>query len=284
MKIFSLLLCMLLQTACFCQDLSGIWRGSLTQEPGGCFPVYKLEIQLITAGSVVEGYAFDYYDKARYVKHHFKGSYNTQQKKLIIREDQLLDVQIPHDCVVCTKTYELSFSQEAGKEALSGNWTGVEAESKRICPAGKITLYRELKPDFPTPLSDSNQMQTQKGLLKLQERTTELVKTLVLDNPTIRIDLYDNAEIDNDTVTIYLNNQLLLYQQRLTNQALSVTINAVAGEEYELIMYADNLGTIPPNTALMTVTSGRDKHEIRLSASDKKNAAVRFRVRGKKID
>jgi hypothetical protein len=44
-------------------------------------------------------------------------------------------------------------------------------------------------------------------------------------------------------------------------------------------MYADNLGSIPPNTALMTVSSGRDKYEVRLSASDKKNAAVRFRVR-----
>lgn len=282
MKAALLVLCSFLQLYAISQDLSGIWRGSLTQEPGGCFPVYKLEIQLITAGTNIEGYAFDYYDKTRFVKHHFRGSYNAQDKKMIIREDQLLEVQIPYDCVVCTKTYELIFAKEAERDALTGTWTGVEAESKRVCPAGKITLYRETKADFPTPLTDTAQMEIQKGLLKLKQRSTEIVKTLVLDSPTIKIDLYDNAEIDNDTVTIYLNNQLLLHQQRLTNNALSVIVNAVFGEEYELVMYADNLGSIPPNTALMTVTSGRDKFEVRLSASDKKNAAIRFRVREKR--
>lgn len=271
-----------LQLGSMAQDLNGIWRGSLTQEPGGCFPVYKLEIQLISMGAEVEGYVFDYYDKTRFVKHHFKGSYDTREKKLLLKEDQLLEVQIPYDCVVCTKTYELIYTKEQARDALTGSWTGVEAESKRPCPAGKITLYRESTPDFPTSLSDSSQLVNQQSLLKVKQRTTELVKTLILDSPTIRIDLYDNAEIDNDTVTIFLNDRLLLYQQRLNNHALSVTIKAVAGEEYELIMYADNLGSIPPNTALMTVSSGRDKYEVRLSASDKKNAAVRFRVRDRR--
>lgn len=282
MKTLIIVLIIFLQTPVYCQELNGIWRGSLTQEPGGCFPVYKLEIQLITEGTNIEGYAFDYYDKTRFVKHHFKGSYNAQEKKIIIREDQLLEVQIPYDCVVCTKTYELRFTQEADRDALTGNWTGIEAESKKNCPAGKITLYRASKPDFPTPFTDTAQLVHQQGLLKLKQRTTEVVKTLVLDSPTIKIDLYDNAEIDNDTVTIYLNNQLLLHQQRLTNNALSVTVNAVVGEEYELVMYADNLGSIPPNTALMTISSGRDKYEVRLSASDKKNAAIRFQVRDKR--
>ncbi|WP_290796672.1 hypothetical protein [Flavihumibacter sp. UBA7668] len=281
MKAVLLVLCSFLQLLAISQDLSGIWRGSLTQEPGGCFPVYKLEIQLIIAGTTIEGYAFDYYDKTRYVKHHFRGSYDELQKKMLIRENQILDVQIPHDCVVCTKTYELSFTKEADRDALTGTWTGVEAESKRVCPAGKITLYRENLPDFPTPLTDTTQLANQQGLLKLKQRTTEIVQTLVLDSPTIKIDLYDNAEIDNDTVSIYLNNQLLLHQQRLTNHALSVTVNAIVGKDYELIMYADNLGSIPPNTALMTISSGRDKYEVRLSASDKKNAAIRFRVRKK---
>ena len=279
MRVLFLMAGMLLYLVSDAQDLNGIWRGSLTQEPGGCFPVYKLEIQLISSGTNVEGYAFDYYDKTRFVKHHFKGTYNATDKKLILKEDQLMEVQIPYDCVVCTKTYELVYTKEQTRDALSGSWTGVETESKRPCPAGKITLFKEFQPNFPTSLTDSSQLVNQQSLLKVKQRTTELVQTLVLDSPTIKIDLYDNAEIDNDTVTIFLNDRLLLYQQRLTNQALSVTVKAVAGEVYELIMYADNLGSIPPNTALMTVSSGRDKYEVRLSASDKKNAAVRFRVR-----
>jgi hypothetical protein len=46
--------------------------------------------------------------------------------------------------------------------------------------------------------------------------------------------------------------------------------------EYELVMYADNLGDIPPNTALMMVTAGSRKIEAFLSSSEQKSAAVRF--------
>jgi hypothetical protein len=42
-------------------------------------------------------------------------------------------------------------------------------------------------------------------------------------------------------------------------------------------MFADNLGTIPPNTALMIVTDGDKQHEIRLSSSFEKNATIRIR-------
>jgi hypothetical protein len=41
-------------------------------------------------------------------------------------------------------------------------------------------------------------------------------------------------------------------------------------------MYANNLGAIPPNTALMMVTAGDRKFEVYLSSSEQKSAAVKF--------
>jgi hypothetical protein len=41
-------------------------------------------------------------------------------------------------------------------------------------------------------------------------------------------------------------------------------------------MYADNLGTIPPNTALMVVTAGEKRFDVYLSSSEQKSAAVKF--------
>jgi hypothetical protein len=41
-------------------------------------------------------------------------------------------------------------------------------------------------------------------------------------------------------------------------------------------MYADNLGTIPPNTALLMVTSGSEKYEAFLSSSEQQSATIRF--------
>jgi hypothetical protein len=88
--------------------------------------------------------------------------------------------------------------------------------------------------------------------------------------------LYDNAEIDNDSITVFINGKLLLYRQRLTEKPLTLNFNAFPDTEYELLMYADNLGSIPPNTALMIVTAGKKKFELFLSSSEQKTAAVRF--------
>src|SRR6202012_4696161 len=112
--------------------------------------------------------------------------------------------------------------------------------------------------------------------LHLLPRKKTLVKTLAINSPDVKIELYDNAEIDGDTVTVLINNKLLLYRQMLTDRPLTLHLNAFPGTEYELVMYADNLGTIPPNTALMMVTAGSQKFEVFLSSSLEKSAAVHF--------
>lgn len=268
---------LLLQISSFAQDLSGIWRGTLTQEPGGCFPVYHLEIQLNTTGTSLQGNSYDYYDRNRFVKHHFNGRYNTQTKRMVLIENRVLQVNIPADCVPCTKTYDLTWSASNGKEALTGEWKGFESDSRKICPPGKITLYRVPTTEFPVDIDQPEELARLQDQLKLENREKELVTTLTFDTSTIRLDIYDNAEIDNDTVSIFLNDRLLLYRQRLTDKPLTLQLQAFPQTSYELVMYADNLGSIPPNTALLLVTAGRHRQEIRLSSSERKNATVRFR-------
>jgi hypothetical protein len=46
-------------------------------------------------------------------------------------------------------------------------------------------------------------------------------------------------------------------------------------------MFADNLGSIPPNTALMIITDGSKRHEVRLSSNLEKNGTVRIRKKKK---
>ncbi|HEX2629043.1 MAG TPA: hypothetical protein VHM26_08530, partial [Chitinophagaceae bacterium] len=49
----------------------------------------------------------------------------------------------------------------------------------------------------------------------------------------------------------------------------------------ELTMFADNLGSISPNTALMIVTDGRTRHEVRMSSNLERNATIRIRRKKK---
>jgi hypothetical protein len=62
----------------------------------------------------------------------------------------------------------------------------------------------------------------------------------------------------------------------LTDRPLTIHFNAFPNAVYELVMYADNLGTIPPNTALLMVTSGSEKYEAFMSSSEQTSATIRF--------
>jgi len=46
--------------------------------------------------------------------------------------------------------------------------------------------------------------------------------------------------------------------------------------EQEVIMVGENLGTIPPNTALMIINAGEKRYQLYLTSDEKKNAMVRF--------
>ena len=41
-------------------------------------------------------------------------------------------------------------------------------------------------------------------------------------------------------------------------------------------MVGENMGSIPPNTALMIVNAGDKRYQLYLTSDDKKNALVRF--------
>ena len=67
------------------------------------------------------------------------------------------------------------------------------------------------------------------------------------------------------------------FEEMLKATPLTITLHAFPATDYELIMYADNLGSIPPNTALLVITAGTKKYEVRLASSEEKSAAVKFR-------
>jgi hypothetical protein len=258
------------------EDLNGIWKGTLTQGPGGCYPSYFLEIQINSTQDLITGRAYDYYDKNHFVKMSFTGRYNAQTHRLVLIENRILQALIPEDCLPCIKTYDLNYSKSGNAEELTGDWKGLYSEKRLTCPPGKIRLIRATVSDFPTDIDQNDTLAGLQATLHLQPREKEVVKTVTVNTPQLKIDFYDNAEIDHDTITVLINGKLLLYRQMLTDRPLTIHFNALPGTEYELVMYADNLGDIPPNTALMMVTAGSQKFEVFLSSSEEKSAAVRF--------
>jgi hypothetical protein len=233
------------------QNLGGTWRGKLTQGPGGCFPIYFIEMQLKVDGLKVYGSSYHFSDVNNFVKENFEGVYDSKNKTVTIQETGPTTFHVPPDCIPCIKHYTLALSQAKDSQNLSGDWGGRMMNSQMACPPGKILLTKE---------------------------ASSIFNEIKVDTGNLRLDFYDNAEIDGDTISVSVDNQMVVSQQRLTGKPISVNIRIdFVKTEHEVVMIAENEGTIPPNTALLIVTAGEKKYQLFLSSDiDQKKILVRF--------
>ncbi len=106
-------------------------------------------------------------------------------------------------------------------------------------------------------------------------RENALAKKIVTEAAELLIEIYDNGEIDGDTITVYDNNKLIINHAGLSLKPIVMKIKVdKTNPHHEIIMIADNLGSIPPNTSLMIITTNKKRYEIFISSSEQKNAKV----------
>lgn len=153
-------------------------------------------------------------------------------------------------------------------------------KTKTIIPSKNIEPVQKARPGTDSN-SNASSIATQPQRrfppppLILKNRDNALIKKIVTEAGDIRIDVYDNGEIDGDTVSIYHNNTLIRSRMRLSRKPISFTIEInPTASHHEIIMVAENLGTIPPNTSVMIVTTKQERYEIFISSSEQKNAKV----------
>jgi hypothetical protein len=235
------------------QDLNGFWKGTLTM-PGGCFSVNNIELQIRLSGDSAVGDSYHYLDINNYVKKNFLGTYFPGPKKIVLQEGMITTYNIRHDCSICIKNFELYYSRKGNEEILTGGWKGkVYGNSQGSCDAGNIVLRR------------------------IRESAFKEVPEVFVDTGKLRLDFYDNNEIDGDSITVLVNGKTLLSHQKLTGKAVTMYVSIDLKNTFqEVEMVAENLGSIPPNTALLIVTAGEKRYQLFLTSTQSKSARVRF--------
>jgi len=109
-------------------------------------------------------------------------------------------------------------------------------------------------------------------------RETEIIQTVAFKSDSLVISLYDNGEIDGDTVSVVLNGKVIIARQGLTAKAITTTVYVGdLADSIQLGMYAENLGRIPPNSGLLIVRDGTDRYSIRFSGDLQRNSAIVLR-------
>ena len=123
--------------------------------------------------------------------------------------------------------------------------------------------------------NDKKSTNTAQQAKVLVNRENFLMKRIISTEPEVKVELIDNGTIDNDTISLYHNGEQVIKKGKLNYQPLTYTFNCSSGPvSHELILVAENLGEIPPNTAVMVVTIGKKRQEIFLTSDEKKNAKI----------
>jgi hypothetical protein len=133
---------------------------------------------------------------------------------------------------------------------------------------------KQLAPDTTTSAVAKAQADKSKALT---QRDNVLLQTYHIKNPDILIELFDNAEIDGDRVSVFHNNSLIVNNQSLLKTPITFKVHADSENRmHEFILVAENLGSIPPNTALMRVTADKQQYKLSVKTDLQTNAKIVF--------
>jgi hypothetical protein len=112
---------------------------------------------------------------------------------------------------------------------------------------------------------------------KFVSRQKSFVKEIPVSGDSIELRFYDNAEIDGDSISLFLNDKLLFSHIRLTGNAwvFKLAVSELK-ETNELTMVAENMGSIPPNTSYMVAIIGDKRHDAYLASTEGSSAMIRF--------
>jgi|GEM_PF-710104 len=102
---------------------------------------------------------------------------------------------------------------------------------------------------------------------------------LYSSSDSVRVELYDNGVFDRDSVSVIFNKQLVSYKQELlTNKPIRFYVK-LSGDpaKNEMILFAENMGLTPPNSALMVITDGDNKRtEVNVTSDLDHNTVIYF--------
>ena len=197
---------------------------------------------------------------------------NQRQKGIWVLQATNMPAILVETGFITNHNDERYLNSEKGQQELAESIAAAVKRYKEQLESskGNITLPAEIKPEEKKVLQEAT---TQ----KYEQREKNILKKINVTQNNFRVDLYDDGDVDGDIVSVYYNGDLLLDNKKLTDKPLTLNLTTDASKtENELVIYAENEGNIPPNTALMIVTEGDNRNEVRISADSKKNGIIIF--------
>jgi len=83
---------------------------------------------------------------------------------------------------------------------------------------------------------------------------------------------------DGDIISVYHNRRPFIRNQLIVNSPSTHTLRLNRNQQlHEIILYAENLGKIPPNTSNLRIYDGVKEHQVLIRSSKEVSAVVYLR-------
>ena len=302
---FVSIICFFLPLCISAQDISGVWTGYI-KTPGSQL---EYELAISNGGKNLSGYSLIIYPKDGIENIGIKKAKIKQTKKEIyvedgelvydnfttpprrskmfgklslILKDTLMTLQGSFD----TRSLDFRDTRTYSGEVYLQK-TARPFSSKMLITMDEINLVHHLsfkgtkKPkEIKQPANNNLKKETTVITpVKPVERKIQKISEIFFNSDSLQLSFYDNGTVDGDTVSMVLNGKIIAEKIKLTTNAFRITIPTKINQTDSLllIMHAESLGLIPPNTGLLVIQDGATRHEIRFEGDLQRSSAVMLR-------
>ena len=151
-------------------------------------------------------------------------------------------------------------------------------KEKNVTKAKEVTETKEAIVKKEPETKTAPEVKQKQAAADINSRVIETIQSVNYSSDSLVISLYDNGEVDGDTVSVLMNGNVIMPMVGLSTNPVRKTIYTKdITDSIQIVMYAENLGSLPPNTGLLIVYDGKERYEIRFSGDLKRNAAIVFK-------
>lgn len=288
---YFLIMFLLTQFRAGAQDINGVWEGNYKNFLNIAKP-QKLVVELeLYNDSLVTGASHLYYRNNKYEHYRISGVYRKRDSTIRFSEDSVIAVKLGLLADYCTGDYTMKLTVTDTLLRFDGRWK--DNTSKFLgCPSTGVWLQKRIQKDslaarrIEAESLPGMSMRDTVRIIRppvISNRRSDIQSIIEInksDIDSIRIDIYDNGTVDQDSVSVYLDDQLLVPPSFISTNPISRVIHIDPAKPFAKIrLVAISLGSIPPCTALLVVTTRKKRYEVNLSSSFESNGVLEFFVK-----
>lgn len=246
---------------------AGRWTGQLSQSDRDYGFYYELNLNADGSGqsNIVSE------DNGGSAFHNLKWTFNALDSVFILTELEVASKTDPK-WKWCIKSAQLHLSRNANVYMLEGDWQGYLEGYTLVtgkCAPGKVYLEKPVETQQIRQWTQSQSFPYEQE----KQREVRVSRVVEVQKPDIRIRVWDSGVVDGDVVTLFLNGKIILEKYRVNKSKYSIPVRLSADDNF-LILHAEDLGDIPPNTIAVSVFDGVKEQMLVLSSDLKTSGAV----------